>query len=204
MNCPACDADGLQELTAACPACHFQLSDLDDMLGLPPSLRSSITDLADVLNQREMDKLASHLHEMELQFPQCRFAAVVAQTASKVSLPVYTFWLFNKGGISAPMERLGECRLVLLVLDVSTGAGTCMVGYGLEPFFSKERLQRVATAFRPCLLGGEYGDSIHAGLDVVQELLQQTAEQIPQIYGTSSELTLSPSLPRDEEEEFAY
>ncbi|TLD71746.1 hypothetical protein FEM03_06295 [Phragmitibacter flavus] len=183
MKCPACAADELQELSPTCPSCGFHLASLDRMMGIPPKLRSGITDLVGFLSKRQVAKLTSHLHELTLQFPQCRFAAVLVEAPAKVPFPVYVFWLFNKGGIAAPMEKGGDCRVVLLVIDTNTASCACMVGYGLEPFFTGERLQRITDSALPYLLCREFSDAFHASLDVVQQQLHEMSQDIPRLYG---------------------
>jgi uncharacterized membrane protein YgcG len=183
MNCPACSTDELQELTAACPRCGFELASLDRELGFAPKLRPGITDLAGFLSKRQHSKLSDQLHELALQFPQCRFAALLVNAPSHIPLAAYVFWLFNKAGIAAPIEKGAHCRVVLVVIDTATATCCCMVGYGLEPFLTRERLQRVTEATSPYLSGQDFAAAFHVSFDVLHDLLQNLSMQIPTLFG---------------------
>lgn len=202
MKCPACETNDLLENSEACPACGFELGQLEKLMGLPPRLQPGVNDLAKVLNEADRKKLKEKLVYLGLQFPQCRFAVVVLDEAVKVPLPLYAFWLFNRGGVAAPMEKQGECRLVMLTLEIKTNSVLCMVGYGLEPFFTPTHLQRVIHACQPAMADHDYAEAIVHGLEEIAYLLEQSAESIPQAFG------LHPEDGEDEQEEeeetFAY
>lgn len=199
MNCPACTR-ALQEHSAACPHCGLDLATCSRSLGIAPYLRADVTDLVGALTTREVHRLKQRLHELRLQFPQCTFATVLAFPPPTFPLSVYTFWLFNKGGIPAPIERGGTCRLVLLVIDVSTSRAACMVGYGLEPFLAAATLKSIVDAAHEHLENRRFFEAISASLQQLFESLKATTLNIPRIYGLHDEMP----EPGQQAEEFAY
>lgn len=201
MKCLYCETEDLLESSAACPSCGFELTELEQVMGVPPILRPEVNDLAGVLTRKQRAVSDEKLISLGLQFPQCRFAVVLVESTGTVSLPMYAFWLFNKGGLAAPMEKQGDCRLVMLVLDVQSCAALCMLGYGLEPFISTTRLQQITDVCQQAMKQGDHDEAVRASLWEIEQLLAQTAKDIPLIYGLS--LT-GQEEQEDEQESYAY
>jgi len=202
MICPGCHADSLQEHSPSCPSCGFDLAAIDGQLGLAPNLRSKVSDFTEALIPAQVRKLERRVQDMSLQFPQCRFAIVFTRIPKPVSLSAYTFWLFNKGGAGAPGETGSLSRLVVLLVDVDGQRSSCMVGYGLEPFFSVSRLDKIARASLPYLHSRSYADAAEAMLDQLQDELLTLSSSIAQTFGL--EEPPPTSISTNGEEVFAY
>ena len=163
-----------------CPHCGFELAHADRAFGAVPPLQPDITDLAGVLKERELKELRTAIHKAQHPFPQLKLSAVVVRLPENLPLRAITFWLFNRGQISTPMESGAACRLVLFVIDVHAGRATCMVGYGLEPFLPEATLTRIVQAAQSPLLGKNYAGAFKAMLAKSVTELEAVGMTLPQ------------------------
>lgn len=186
MRCPACQIE-IIETTEACPQCNFSLPALERVMGFAPSLKPDVTDMADELTGKELKMVRKAVARFQKRFPQVRCAVVASATPEKVSLPLYVFWLFNKGGLSSMVERGGANRLVLIVLDPSAQKLACMIGYGLEPFISEGRLAACLQAALPFLASDEPGAGLCACIQQLEIHLAEVAESLNQTFGLGDE-----------------
>lgn len=200
MTCPAC-RELLHEHAPACPQCGFSLASADQAFGIPPRLNPELTDLAGVLSQRDEKRIRETLAGLHTRFPQLAFACVLTRIAPQIPLPVCVFWLFNRGGLSTPMEKGGACRLVLLVLDAEAGRAACMVGYGLEPFVSDDVLCRITAAAQPALQEHEYAEAAIQAFAQAEQELAAIAKAVPQGFGLHEGNTANAT---ETDEVFAY
>ena len=182
MHCPACQQP-LHEQAPACPHCAFDLAAAGRVFGAPLELEFPLTDLAGVLGAWKRRSVSEALLGMSQTFPQLHFAAVIAQVEARVPLAAHTFWLFNTGGLSAPQESGGLCRLVLLELDVANARAACMIGYGLEPFVPQDALDRIAAAALTDLTKGDAASAIFAALEVARAEFATVSQTIPRAFG---------------------
>ena len=186
MRCPACQQETL-ETADVCSQCGFSLPALENLLGFAPSLKPDVTDMAGALSQREFKRVRGSITSLEKRFPQVRCAVVVSHTPPSVSLPVYAFWLFNKGGLTSALERGGANRLVLIVLDPQSEKLACMVGYGLEPFISEGRMIASLQAALPSLAAEEAGAGICACIAQLETHLAEVADSLDKAFGIGEE-----------------
>jgi hypothetical protein len=145
--CPSCQSR-LAPGQSACPACLFSLEELDRRLGIPPQLFGPVADPLKTLSSSAVRRITSQVDRIERKFPQVRVAVALQEVPYNVTLPVFTFWLFNRGGFSSSVDRGAENFLVLLLINVSPSAplkASAMIGYGLEPFLSSEDLAACLT-----------------------------------------------------------
>lgn len=141
MKCPNCHQI-LTENSPDCPSCQFSLSKLDAYLGITaPALTEHATDLTQSISPAEIRRLNNRLSRYQKRFPQCRFAVIFDKTPNTLTPEVYTFWLFNRAGLTHIMKKEGECFLVLLFIDPARMQASAMIGYGLEPLIPQETLQ---------------------------------------------------------------
>lgn len=182
MHCPAC-SQTLRENADACGHCGFQLEVADNMFGTAPHLEPGLTDLAGVLSQEDQWRVLEALGKSTDKLEQVTFACVTTRVPLQISLPVFTFWLFNRGGVVPATDRGARCRVLLLVVDVDHGRTACMVGYGLEPFVNESVLQRIADAGSPGLVQHEYAEALIAALACAVEELSEIVESIPLGFG---------------------
>ncbi len=201
MLCPVCQ-QALIEQAPACPHCQFHLSQADRFFGTVPVLDPLLNDLAQVLTARDERSIISVLEAKERRFPQMRFAVVITALPAGTLFPAYVFWLFNRGNLSPQMESGGMCRLVLLVLDVTSKKAVCMIGYGLEPFISREVVQAIAEASLPALQKSDYPTAIKDALDVAEAAFVKISTALPRAYGLNESET--DEAAENAPEEFAY
>ena len=158
-----------------CVACGFSLAEADRKMGIPPQLSAPVADRHQHLNAGDVRRIAVLTTRIEKKFPQLHLAAVIDRVPADVSMPVYTFWLFNRAGISSSVERGADNHLVLLVIDAggrpSKGAA-CMIGYGLEPFVGKAELGRCLDLAAAEVAAGHHGKAALSFFSALQTVLQ--------------------------------
>ncbi len=186
MRCPACQHE-IFETAEACPQCSFSLPALERVMGFAPSLKPDVTDMAGELTGKDLKRVRRAIARFQKRFPQARCAVVASHTPEKVSLPLYAFWLFNKGGLSSMVERGGANRLVLIVLDPAAQKLACMIGYGLEPFVSEGRMTACLQAALPFLASDEPGAGLCACIEQLETHLTEVAESLNQTFGLGDE-----------------
>jgi len=186
MRCPRCQ-QALQEHSHECAHCSFSLAEADRLYGIPPQVSPTLSDLADAISRKDERNILESLLEKHRLFPQLRFSVVLTRLSADVSLRAYTFWLFNRSGLATSMEKGGNCRVVLLAIDVATLRVACMVGYGLEPFVNDESLSRIVHAALPALRARDFTKSVLQGLDQAESEFSRVAQVVPQAYGLYEE-----------------
>ena len=181
MQCPACQAPTL-ESAAAC-ACGFTMAALDKLLGIPPALHDTVTDLTSEFTRREIRSIEREVERLERLFPQVRFAIVAAEVPANATLALYAFWLFNRGGLTAATERGSQNRLIMLALDPKAGRAVCMIGYGLEPFVSEARLTSALHAAFPALTADQPGKAVVSFLNEMERQLAECSSELNRAFG---------------------
>ena len=104
FTCPSCQNPAIEGQTI-CIACGFSLADADRQLGIPPQLSAPVADKFEHLSMAEIRRIAALTDSIEKKFPQVHLGVVLDHVPADVSLSVYTFWLFNRAGISSSVER---------------------------------------------------------------------------------------------------
>ncbi len=181
MRCPACQVE-TQENAAECE-CGFSLAALDKVLGIPPTLKSTVIDMVHELTGGEIRSVTAEVERLERRFPQMKFHVVVCTPPEKVSLSLYLFWLFNRGGLNSAVERGGMNRTVMFGLDPYNGQSACMIGYGLEPFVSDARITAALNAAFAPLAEDQVGKGIEAFLSEIERQLAEVAAVLPRGFG---------------------
>ena len=154
-TCPSCQTPA-QANQPVCTRCGFSLEAADRVLGITPQREGPVADPHHHLSAAEIRRISSLTAAIEKKFPQLRLAVTFEHPPASAGLGAYTFWLFNRAGFSSSVERGADNHLVLLVVDAASTppAAACMIGYGLEPFVSKEQLDAcLAKAARPLEAG---------------------------------------------------
>lgn len=186
MRCPACQHEAF-ETANVCLQCNFSLAGLEKIMGFAPHLKTDVTDMAGHLKGREIKALRQAIFHLQRRFPQVRCAVVVSVTPESVTLPLYVFWLFNKGGLSSAVERGGANRLVLIVHDPEADKLACMIGYGLEPFVSEDRMADCLQAALSGISAGETGKGLEACIARFDAHLAEVAASIERGFGLGVE-----------------
>lgn len=155
----------------------------DRTFGIPPSLQGPVADVPGVLGTFASRRVAHVIADVERRFPQLAIATVLMEVPTQVPLVPYAFWIFNRGQLSSAVEKGGENRLVMLLIDTNTDRAITMVGYGLEPFIQEMHLQCcLQAALQPL----QHGRHAQAAESFVRELGRQLGElcrQVPRQFG---------------------
>ena len=156
---------------------------VDKLLGIPPALSGTITDPAQEFTRREARAIIAEVERLERLFPQVQFAIINCTVPENATLPLYAFWLFNRGGLTAATERGSQNRLIMLALDTHAGRAVSMIGYGLEPFLSEARLTSALNLAFPLLAGNQLGKAVLAFLNEIERQLTECVSEIKPTFG---------------------
>lgn len=171
--CPACQTSA--DLPAhACPACGFSLAAADQALGVPPTHTVPVSDARHFLTAGDVRRIERTMRRIEDRFPQVQLAVVLEPIPAEISLGVFTFWLFNRGGLSSAVEKGAHNHLVLLVIDpgeAAEGRAACMIGYGLEPFISRDQLADCLDAMTGDLAASRYSNAAISFFETLEPIL---------------------------------
>ena len=186
VRCPACRAPAI-ETDAACGQCGFSLEVADRTFGIPPALQGPIADTTGCLGVFALRRAASVIDDVERRFPQVRIAVVLMEVPQQAPLVPYAFWIFNRGSLSSSVEKGGENRLVMLLIDVSSDRAIAMVGYGLEPFIQEVHLQSCLQAAQQPLGRGRFAQAIESFVRELDRQLVELWRLMPRQFGLGQE-----------------
>ncbi len=160
---------------------------LDRALGVPPMIEAAVTDLAGLLQKRQLRELLRVIAEFEAEFPQVTAAFVACHSPKNIPLRGYLFWLFNHSRVVPALENGGCNRLILLGVDPTAGTSACMIGYGLEPFVPPSVLSTALGAAATAFAAGDFASGMGAVLGQIAPVLTRVAEEAPQAFGLQGE-----------------
>ena len=198
MRCPACRTPAT-EIDAACRQCGFSLEVAERSFGIPPSLQGPIADVAGVLGGFAARRAAREIAKVERRFPQLAMAVVLLEVPPQAPLAAYAFWLFNRSRLSSDVEKGGENRLVMLLIDISSDRAITMIGYGLEPLLHELHLQTCLQAAEHPLQRGRYGPAIESFMRELDRQLSEVYQLVPKQFGLADDSQwLNASQPGDD------
>lgn len=186
MRCPACRTPAI-EIDAACRQCGFSLEAADRAFGIPPALQRPVDDAANLLGTAARKRVLAAISTVEKSFPQLKVAVVLAAAPEQIPLSAFAFWLFNRGQLSGAMDKGGENRLVLLLIDTHSSQCAAMMGYGLEPFMKESHLQTCLQTAAPGLKSGKHGQAIESFVRELDRQLREVCQSIPKQFGLAEE-----------------
>lgn len=200
MRCPYCETQ-LTEESPGCPSCGLSIDKADHFFGSPPRLEIGITDLAGILSGRKRSAIAASAREFTLQFPQCHADVVIGQLPPETPAAAWTWWIFNRARSRDAVNMAGENRDVLLYLDAKVRRPWLTIGYGLEPFISRDVLKSALVAGRESLLDGAFHTAAEQILSALRQSFVTILNDLPRITGApektwTSESTFIPATPR--------
>ena len=182
MRCPACRAPAI-ETDAACRQCGFSLEVADRTFGIAPALQRPIADTTGALGVFAQKRAAHVIAEVERRFPQLSIATVLLEVPPQAPLVPYAFWIFNRGSLSSAVQKGGENRLVMLLIDTSSDRAIAMVGYGLEPFIQETHLQSCLQAAQHPLQRGRFAQAIESFARELDRQLVGLCQLVPRQFG---------------------
>lgn len=176
LSCPYCTKP-LAEDSPTCPACSLSLDAATSLLGPIPLLNRGLTDTTDTLKKRERRAIQSAITRFERRHPGTYLNVVLRPFPTEFNLSTQLFWLFNTAGLSTIESKLEKNHDILIGVDPSFGRMALMVGYGLEPFVSKESVIELLESGKSALEQGQYGEALQKVIRGLHPLLKQAATQ---------------------------
>lgn len=184
VRCPACRAPA-SEHDAACRQCGFSLEVADRTFGIAPALHKPIADVTGVLGSFGKRRAAKVIEQVERSFPQLSLAVVLMDVPQQAPLVPYAFWIFNRGQLSSAVEKGGENRLVMLLIDTNSDRAIAMVGYGLEPFIQEVQLQSCLQAALQPLQRGRHAQAVESFARELERQMRDLCVLVKQQFGLS-------------------
>ncbi len=188
MRCPACQSP-VFENDPACRQCGFTLEAADRAYGVPPALHKPVTDPRRVLSGLARRRVMRKVTQIEHLYPQVEVAVLLLDVPRQTPMSAYAFWLFNRGQLSSAVEKGGENRLIMLLIDVESDKAAAMTGYGLEPFLQERQLQMCVTRFSQLAARGGLAEAIEGFLRELDVQLRSVIVQLPRQFGLQPEGT---------------
>ncbi len=182
VRCPACRTPAIEN-DAACRQCGFSLEVADRTFGIAPALQRPIADPAGILGVFAQKRAESVIDQVERRFPQISIAAVLMDVPQQAPLVPYAFWIFNRGRLSSAVEKGGENRLVMLLIDTNSDRAITMVGYGLEPFIQEMHLQSCLQAAQQPLQRRQFAQAIESFARELDRQLRELCGLVPRQFG---------------------
>ena len=176
MECPKCGATSPQPVSR-CAACGLSLEWLSQSLGSNLVSLESLTDAAHCLRVREKEMLKHELDGFHQAFPQVFFAVYLGVLPTSPSASEIAFWLLNHAAFQpSDPTRLNE-RAALLVIDPVARQAGLTLGYGLEPFVPRGKLQGILRRIRTPLWHGEYTGAIELAISLFGNALRSAGRR---------------------------
>jgi uncharacterized membrane protein YgcG len=182
MQCPYCQSPAFETITE-CPRCGFSLDRVEAFFGVMPRLTEGISDLAGLFRPADARRITDASARLRERCPQVGCSIVTTSLAPTQPLTAYAFWLFNRGGICRNPEEGNKNRDLLLTLDAANARASLMIGYGLEPFVSRDILQDLINTGAHHFAREHWVDGIVAVLDATALRLQDISSRLAATYG---------------------
>lgn len=174
MLCPFCRSP-LDAGAPECPACRVTFPRTSALLGVLPRLSTGISD-GGHLGPQEITKLLKAKETLERKFPQVTLQVVIHSFPAEQPFSLHVFWIFNAASFAGDTHRGAENHTVLLAVDPGRAEGGLMVGYGLEPFVSREALDHLLELAGPAWQIQRWLDGILTVVAGLDRLLESVAE----------------------------
>lgn len=182
MRCPACRAPAIEN-DPTCRQCGFSLEVADRSFGIAPTLQRPVADEVGVLGRLSERRIKHIITTLERRFPQVGVAVVLIEVPPQAPLAAYAFWIFNRCRLSSAVQKGGESRLVMLLIDTAANRASAMVGYGLEPFIQETHLHSCLQAAQPPLRSGRYAQAIESFTRELERQLVEACRLVPRQFG---------------------
>ena len=186
MRCPACQSP-VFENDPACRQCGFTLEVADRAYGVPPALHKPVTDAGRLLSALGRRRVVRKVAQIEHLYPQIELAILFLEVPKQTPMTAYAFWLFNRGQLSSAVDKGGENRLVMLLIDTESEKAVAMTGYGLEPFLQESQLQLCVNRFTQLAARGGLVEAIEGFLKELDVQLKTVALQLPRQFGLAED-----------------
>lgn len=159
----------------------------DRAYGVPPALHKPVTDPRRTLSGFARRRVLRKVAQLEHRYPQLELAVLLLDVPKQTPMSAYAFWLFNRGQLSSAVEKGGENRLVMLLIDLESERAAAMTGYGLEPFLHQRQLEMCVTRFTQLATRGGLAEAIDGFLSELEVQLRTVVLQLPRQFGLAAD-----------------
>ncbi len=187
ITCPACKAQ-LERDAKWCPSCGFTGSKTLDMFGDAPPPLLPILDIANVWNKKDQRKIKAAVARFKRRFPQIEWRICGVALDSKISLPLFGFWLLNAARLEEEETEKQRSWTVILVVDANTRSTSITVGYRAEVWLSDDMWERALAETKEPFRAGKPGEAVSAFLDASLVLFEKSWQR------SNKQLSSSPQL----------
>lgn len=177
IACPFCQSP-VPEAAHQCPTCFLSLPKLERLLGIPPVLARGVTDLTRQHHRKELSKIRRIIANFEVLQPESQLNVIFNNFDQNYPLQAQLFWLFNSPSLGRRHIQKENNRDLLIGIDTEAGSAGIVIGFGLEPFLSPERLHPILNSALPSFEQGGYTDAIAILAVGLDELISSIAKNI--------------------------
>lgn len=182
MRCPACEHP-IEETTALCASCGFNLSQADAHFGATLQAKPRLTDLQSHLSRSGRIAVLKATLEFEQRFPNIAFTTLIHVPSSNFPTRPYLIWLFNRSGLHSALQKGGSNRHILLWINPDTCQLSVVLGYGLEPLVPDSLIQEALTAANPPAKSDQHANAAVAFIRQLDVGLAKLQSELPRIFG---------------------
>lgn len=174
MRCPFCQGP-LKPSAPECPACGLSYPRTCTLLGAVPRITPLVADTTGTLRTSDHKRVTRHLTRMQKRFPQLVPQVVMHRFPAEHPFSMHAFWLFNAADFAGASRRGRDNHALMLVIDPYREEAAIVPGYGLEPFLTRESLDRLLEMAEPAWQDLRWSDGILRVLDGIDLLLESIA-----------------------------
>lgn len=174
MRCPFCQGP-LQANAPECPACHLRYPRTCTLLGAVPRVTPLVADTTGALRKSDLKRIKRDLERMQKRFPQLVPQVVMHRFPQEHPFSMHAFWLFNAADFAGASRRGRENHSIMLAIDPYREESAIVTGYGLEPFLTRESLDRLLDLAGPAWEDYRWADGILRVLDGLDLLFESIA-----------------------------
>lgn len=175
MECPFCSTPlvaGIPE----CPACRVTFPRTATLLGAVPRLTERVSASGRLLGKSAAARIRKALDTLAWRFPQVSMQVVLHEFPETYPFSLYAFWLFNASPVAGQDRRGADNHSILLLVDPKRAEAALQIGYGLEPYVSREALDQVLGQAVPAWRGGRWEEGVLEVIAAVNHLLEGVAQ----------------------------
>jgi uncharacterized membrane protein YgcG len=174
MRCPYCQGP-LQASAPDCPACRLSFPRTCTLLGAVPRVTPLVADTTGALRSSDHKRITRRLERLRKRFPQLVPQVVMHRFPQEHPFSMHAFWLFNAADFAGASRRGRENHSIRLAIDPYREESAIVTGYGLEPFLTRDSLDRLLDLAEPAWLDYRWADGILRVLDGLDLLLEPIA-----------------------------
>ena len=174
MRCPYCQGP-LKPSASECPACRLSYPRTCTLLGAVPRVSPLVADTTGTLHASDHKRVTRRLARMQRRFPQLVPQVVMHRFPAEHPFSMHVFWLFNAADFAGTSRRGRENHALMLAIDPYRMEAAIVPGYGLEPFLTRDALDRLLEQAEPAWQDQRWTDGLLLALDGLDMLLESIA-----------------------------